>query len=158
MGGRALVLGSAVKGTVTFAPMIHDSPKIHGLHEIIKSEVTGEQPFCFISASLQAGHGERVANPFKMPLGQCQHSGTHQDPAPSPQCPSDRSLTRGSQELCPQQQHRGESISGAQSTPQPVGHVSHHNPSPASPLTLVLLSRHSSEAMGGHRRGGPGGG
>ena len=54
-----------------------------------------------------------------------------------------------------------ESISGAQSTPQPVGHVSRHDSSPVSRLTLVLLfqqlSRHSSEAMGGCRCGGPGG-
>lgn len=107
----ALVLGSAVEGTVTFALMVCNSPKIRGLHEIIKSEVAGEQTLCFISASLQAGHGERVAELSKMLPRQCQPHGTHQAPAPSHQCSSAGLLMLGSQELRPQQQRRGERAS-----------------------------------------------
>lgn len=58
--GRGLL--SAMEGTVTFALMVHDSPKIHGLHEIIKTEVAEEWTLGFISASLQAGHGKREAD------------------------------------------------------------------------------------------------
>lgn len=96
-----------------------------------------------------------------MPLGRCRPCGTHQGPAHSPQCASAGSLMPGSQKPRPPQQQRGESISGARSTPQPVGHVSRHDPSPASPLTPSCSPSSSrgipQGAMGGCRREGPGG-
>lgn len=81
--GGALISGSAMEGAVTFALMVHGSPKIHGLHEIIKSEVAGEWTLCFISAFLQAGHGWQSSPKH--------HSGSADPVAPiSPQhrCPS----------------------------------------------------------------------
>lgn len=56
----ALILGSITESTVTGAPVVCNSPKMHGLHEIIKAEVAEEWALCFISASLQITHGKMV--------------------------------------------------------------------------------------------------
>lgn len=55
---------------------------IRGLREIIKSEVAGERTLGFISASHQAGHGERVAELSRTPARQRPPRGTQQTPAP----------------------------------------------------------------------------
>ena len=120
--------------------------------------MAGEWTLCFISASLHAGHGERVAELSQNVTQAVPTGGTHQTPAPSPQCPSAGSLVLGSQELRPQPEPRGEGAPGVpRALPKPMGHMSRHDLSPASPLTLVLLcQQRSSEVMGGRRRGGPG--
>lgn len=97
--GRGLL--SAMEGTVMLALMVHNSPKIHGLHEIIKSEVDGEWTLGFISASLQAGHGKRAADLSKTLPRQCRRHGTHQAAAPSPQCHPAVSLMLGTRSHVP---------------------------------------------------------
>lgn len=59
--GGAHILGSAMESTVTGAPVVCNSPKIRGLHEIIKAGVAEEWTLCFISAPLQAMHVRMVA-------------------------------------------------------------------------------------------------
>lgn len=137
-GSGGLIPGSAVEGTVTSTLRVHDSPALRGLPELIKPEVAGEQTLGLISASHQAGHGKGVAELSRAPPGQCQPHGTQQAP-PAPQSPSAGSCWGAGS--CVPKSSRGHRASLAPKALPARGHVPHHSPSPASPLSRVLLSR-----------------